>query len=78
MPDAVTPHTLRHSLASLAADMGLPDHTKSGLLEHTRKGITSLYMHLGDRALIDAADTVANETLRLMRTQSTSGNPIPD
>jgi integrase len=67
MPDDVTPHTLRHSFASLAADMGLPDHTISGLLGHARQGITSRYMHLGSKALLDAADLVANETLRLMK-----------
>jgi integrase len=67
MAKDVTPHTLRHSLASLAADLGLPDHTISGLLGHARQGITSRYMHLGDKALIEASDLVANETLRLMR-----------
>jgi len=67
LPKDVTPHTLRHSFASLAADLGLPDHTISGLLGHARQGITSRYMHLGDNALLDAADLVANETLRLMR-----------
>jgi integrase len=71
MPDDVTPHVLRHSFASLAADMGLPDHTISGLLGHARQGITSRYMHLGDKALLDAADLVANETLRLMQ-----GSPV--
>ena len=33
----ITPHTLRHSLASLAADMLIPDHLISGLLGHARK-----------------------------------------
>ena len=66
MPNDVTPHVLRHSFASLAADMGLPDHTISGLLGHARQGITSRYMHLGDKALLDASDLVAGETLRLM------------
>jgi integrase len=63
----VTPHTLRHSFASLAADMGLADHTIAALLGHSRQTITSRYMHLADRALIESADAVANETLRLMR-----------
>jgi integrase len=58
---------LRHSFASLAADLGLPDHTISGPLGHARQGITSRYMHLGDKALLDAADLFANETMRLMR-----------
>jgi integrase len=66
MPDDVTPHTLRHSFASLAADLGLADHLISGLLGHARQGITSRYMHLGDRALLDAADLAASETMRLM------------
>jgi integrase len=67
LPEDVTPHTLRHSFASLAADLGLPDHTISGLLGHRNGNITSRYMHLGDRALIEASDLVAGETLRLMR-----------
>jgi hypothetical protein len=36
-------------------------------VHHARQGITSRYMHLGDKALLDAADLVANETMRLMR-----------
>ena len=67
MPKGVTPHVLRHSFASLAADMGISDHLISGLLGHARRSITSRYMHLSDVALIETADKVANETLRLMR-----------
>ena len=63
----VTPHTLRHSFASLAADLGLADHTIAGLLGHARQAITSRYMHIADKALIEAADLVAGETIRLMR-----------
>jgi hypothetical protein len=46
---------------------GLPDHTISGLLGHRNGNIASRYLHLADKALIEAADLVANETLRLMR-----------
>jgi integrase len=67
MPSDITPHTLRHSFASLAADLGLADHTIAGLLGHARQSITSRYTHLADKALIEAADLVASETLRLMR-----------
>jgi integrase len=66
MPKDVTPHSLRHSLASLAADLGLADHTIARLLGHIQKSITSRYIHM-ERALIEASDLVANETLRLMR-----------
>jgi integrase len=62
----VSPHTLRHSFASLSADMGLSDSTIAGLLGHSRSSITSRYIHM-EKALIEAADTVAQETLRLMR-----------
>jgi integrase len=67
MPDDVSPHTLRHSFASLAADMGHSDNTIASLLGHSRGSITSRYMHLADRSLIAAADSVALETLRLMK-----------
>ena len=63
----ITPHVLRHSLASLAADLGVPDHTISGLLGHAGRGITSRYLHLGDRALLEASDLVAEATLKLMK-----------
>ena len=66
MPKDVTPHTLRHSYASLAADMGLADSTIAGLLGHSRSSITSRYIHL-DKALIAASDIVADETMRLMK-----------
>jgi integrase len=64
-PD-ITQHTMRHSLASLAGDLGLADSTIAGLLGHARTSITSRYIHL-DKSLITAADSVAAETLRLMQ-----------
>jgi integrase len=67
MPDDVSPHTLRHSFASLAADLGRSDNTIASLLGHSRGTITSRYMHLADRSLIAAADSVALETMRLMK-----------
>jgi integrase len=66
MPTDVTPHTLRHSFASLAADLGFSDNVIAGMLGHARSSITSRYVHL-EAALIMAADAVGAETLRLMR-----------
>jgi integrase len=66
MSAEVTPHTLRHSFASLGADMGLSDNTIASLLGHSRASITSRYIHGSDKALVAAADGVASETLRLM------------
>lgn len=67
MAKDVTPHVLRHSLASLAADMQMPDSIIAGLLGHRLGSITSRYTHLSDPALIEAADRVADATLKLMR-----------
>jgi integrase len=67
MDKTITPHSLRHSFASLGADMGLSDNTISSLLGHARSSVTSRYMHGSDKALIAAADSVATETLRLMK-----------
>jgi integrase len=66
MPKDVTQHTLRHSFASLAADLGHADSTIAGLIGHKQQSITSRYLHL-DKSLVSAANIVAGETLRLMR-----------
>jgi integrase len=66
MSSDIVPHVLRHSFASLAADLGLADSTIAGMIGHKQQSITSRYLHL-DRALVSAANVVATETLRLMR-----------
>ena len=61
----VTPHTMRHTFASIAASMGLSELTVSGLLGHGARGVTQRYVHL-DTALIIAADQVSAEVARLL------------
>ena len=61
----VTPHTLRHTFASMAASQGFSDLTISGLLGHAPRGVTQRYVHL-DTALIIAADQIAAEIARLL------------
>ncbi len=63
--DKVTPHTLRHSFASMAAAQGFSELTISGLLGHAPRGVTQRYVHL-DTALVIAADQVAAEIARLL------------
>jgi len=63
--DSVTPHTLRHSFASMAAAQGFSELTISGLLGHAPRGVTQRYVHL-DTALVIAADQVAGEIARLL------------
>ena len=67
MDKSIVPHVLRHSFASLGADLGLADSTIAGLIGHKQQSMTSRYLHL-DKALVSAANIVAVETMRLMKT----------
>lgn len=52
-------HTLRHSFASIGADMGYVELTIAGLLGHKLGTITSRYSHNVDASLINAADKIS-------------------
>lgn len=64
---SVTPHTLRHSFASLAGDLGYGEPTIAALVGHKGRSITSRYVHTADAVLLAAADAVADRTAQLMR-----------
>lgn len=66
LPPDITPHVLRHSFASLAADLGYSEPTIASLLGHKAHSITSRYLHSTDAVLLAAADAVANATMKLM------------
>jgi integrase len=74
LPD-VTPHTLRHSFASVAGDLGYTENTIAAMLGHAAGTVTSRYVHHLDAVLIAAADKVARtihgfmtgETAKVMR-----------
>lgn len=66
LPADVTPHTLRHSFASLAGDIGYSETTIGALVGHKGRTITSRYVHAADAVLLAAADAVADRTLALM------------
>src|SRR5262249_8889942 len=66
LPPDVTPHTLRHSYASLAGDLGYSELTIGALIGHKGHSITSRYVHTADAILLAAADAVADRTLILM------------
>jgi integrase len=66
LPADITPHVLRHSFASLGADLGYNEPTIASLLGHKTHSITSRYMHSADAVLLAAADAVANATMKLM------------
>ncbi|WP_287994672.1 site-specific integrase [Acidiphilium sp.] len=66
LPDDVTPHVLRHSFASVAAELGYSDAAIAGLLGHQGGTITRRYIHTSDAVQLQAADAVARAVLDLM------------
>jgi integrase len=59
----VTLHTLRHSFASVAGDLGYSEATIGAMLGHASGSVTGRYTHILDAVLVAAADRVA-ETVR--------------
>jgi integrase len=68
----VTPHTLRHSYASVAGDLGFTESTIAALLGHAAESVTSRYVHHLDTVLVAAADKVAQAIYEFMRTDGPS------
>jgi integrase len=66
LPAEVTPHVLRHSYASIAADLGFSELTIAALLGHKKASVTSKYAHHADAVLLQAADVVADRVAELM------------
>lgn len=64
--EGVTPHTMRHSYASIAGDIGMSDSTISSLLGHSSATVTSKYVHRLDSVLVAAANKVCREIFRQM------------
>jgi integrase len=62
----VTPHVLRHSFASIAADLGFSELTIAALIGHKKATVTSKYAHHADAVLLQAADAVAERIAELM------------
>jgi integrase len=61
----VTPHTLRHTFASVAAELGFSELTIAALLGHAARGVTQRYIHI-DEALMMTSDKVAQEIADLL------------
>ncbi len=66
LPADITPHTLRHSFASVATDLGYSDITIGALIGHKGRTMTSRYAHGADAVLLAAADAVANRVVEMM------------
>lgn len=59
----VTPHTLRHSYATVAHELGYSELTIAGLLGYRLNSVTNRYAHHVDHVLSDAADRVSSTIL---------------
>lgn len=58
-------HTLRHTFASLEAEMGFSELTIAGLLGHASRGVTLRYIHI-DEALVLAASKASARKRELL------------
>jgi Phage integrase family len=76
LPADVTPHILRHSFASVAADLGYSEPTIAALAGHQGRTVTSRYTHAADAVMLAAADAVAKRIGELMGEISETG-PVP-
>jgi integrase len=73
----VTPNVLRHSFASLGADLGYSDITIGAIVGHKGRTITSRYIHSADAVLLRAADAIAEQTAALLNGRKRSVEAIP-
>jgi integrase len=73
----ITPHTLRHSFASIADDLGYSEATIGAMLGHSGSGTTRKYIHKLDPALIAAADRLAEHIAGLMAGSQVSAEVVP-
>jgi integrase len=69
--EGITPHTLRHTFASVAGDLGFSELTIAALLGHAARGVTQRYIHI-DEALRMTADRVAGEIADLLEGRTPS------
>jgi integrase len=72
----VSCHTLRHSFASVAVDLGLSELTIASLLGHRKASVTSKYAHNADATLLQAADQVAGRITALMGDAQPAGTVV--
>ncbi|HQS18807.1 site-specific integrase [Reyranella sp.] len=67
-----SPHTLRHSFATTANDLGYSEPTIAAMLGHSRGTVTGRYIHHVDDTLLAAADRVAGVIARALAGESSA------
>jgi len=77
VPPDISPHTLRHSFASVAADLEYAESTIGALIGHRGNSVTARYVHSADAVLLAAADAIAGRIVDLILGQAeSSGSDI--
>lgn len=61
----VTPHTLRHTFASIAGELGYSELTIAAMLGHAAGSVTGRYVHI-DEAILTAVERVSAEIAVLL------------
>ena len=77
LPADATPHVLRHSFASLAADPGHSDPTIGALTGHKGQGMTARCVHAAGAVLLAAAEAGARRTAELMDAAAPTADLVP-
>ena len=72
----ITPHTLRHSFASVAGDLDYSELTIAALLGHRKASVTSRYVHSADATLLAAADKVARSIEEMLGFAEAEGKVV--
>lgn len=75
--EGVTPHTMRHSFASVAGDLGMAESTIAVLIGHKGGTVTSRYIHRLDSVLVAAAGKVSGEVHRQMTGETAKVVALP-
>src|SRR5690606_8689428 len=73
--EGVSVHVMRHTFASVAAELGYSELTIAGLLGHSVPGVTARYAHVADKALVSAADQVSKRIADLLDGKPAESDP---
>lgn len=75
--DNVVLHTLRHSFATVANELGFTEATIAAMLGHRVHSVTGRYTHHLDATLVAAADKVSERIKEYMTGKSERGAVVP-
>lgn len=73
--EGITPHVLRHTFASIAAELGFSELTICALLGHASRGVTQRYVHI-DNATKFAANEVSKSIVEIYLIEGWGQDPL--